>query len=253
MLQSNFKILLFSLLFSSSFMLQAQVWDNDNSGKVLLLNFGYGLQIPMADLADRFNRNWAPEVSFDYMTKKNWIFGLQTQYLFGNDVKEDVLVNLRTEQGDIIGNDRSPADIYLRERGFYLGLRVGRLFTMSENNPRSGIRINFGVGLLQHWIRIQDDPFRDVPQLSTEYKKGYDRLTNGLTLHQFIGYQLIGKGNGMNFTGGFEFFEGFTQNRRSINFDTQMQDTNKRLDILSGFKLSFTLPFYIGNGDEIYY
>lgn len=253
MLHSNFKIFVLFFLLSSSFSLHAQLWDNDNSGKVLLLNFGYGFHAPIGDMANRFNLNWAPELSMDYMTENNWVLGFQFQYLFGNGVKEDVLAHLRTEQGDIIGNDRSPADISLRERGLYTGLRIGRLFTMSEDNHRSGIRINLGAGFLQHWIRIQDDPFRDVPQLSTEHKKGYDRLTNGFTLHQFIGYQLIGKSNGMNFTGGFEFFEGFTKNRRSFDFDTQMQDTKNRIDILSGFKLSFTLPFYIGNGDEIYY
>lgn len=233
--------------------LHSQSWDKDNSGKVILLNFGYGPQIPMADLAGRFDMNWSAEISIDFMTDNNWTYGLQAQYLFGNTVKEDVLAGLRTAEGDIIGNDRTPADIQLRERGGYVGLRLGRLFSMSEHNKRSGIRINLGAGILQHWIRIQEDPFRVVPQLDESYRKGYDRLTNGLALHQFIGYQIIGKENGMNFTGGFEFFEGFTQNRRNFNFDTQQQNTSKRFDVLSGFRLSFTLPFYIGNAEEIYY
>lgn len=242
---------LFSLSFSSE--LAAQSWQRDNTGKAILVNFGYGPLIPMADLDDRFGLSWSPELSLDYITENNWTFGVQAQMMFGNDVKEDVLAALRTEEGHIIGNDRSPADIQLRQRGTYMGLRVGKLITLSENNTRSGIRINVGAGLLQHKIRIQDDPFRSVHHLDDTYKKGYDRLTNGLALYQFIGYQVIGISNAINLTAGFEFYEGFTQNRRDFNFDTQIKDDRSRVDILSGFRVSFILPFYIGNGDDIYY
>lgn len=242
-----------SLLLLMSNGLQGQSWGRSNSGKAILLNFGYAPQIPLGDLDDRFGLNFAAEVSADYITENNWLIGVQGLFLFGNNVEEDVLAGLRTEAGDIIGNDRSPADIQLRQRGAYYGLRVGRLIGLFEDNPRSGIRINLGVGLLQHRIRIQDDPFRTVPQLEGEYFKGYDRLTNGLALHQFIGYQVIGKNNGINLTAGFEFFEGFTQNRRSFNFDTREANTDSRLDILAGFRVGFTLPFYLGNAEDVYY
>lgn len=233
--------------------LGAQTLGSGNSGKVLLLNFGYGPQMPIGELADRFGSNFAAEVSAEYMTANNWAFGIQGQFLFGSTVNEDVLAGLRTEAGDIIGNDREPADIQLRQRGSYYGLRVGKLIGLAANNDRSGIRINLGAGILQHRIRIQDDPFRGVPQIEGEYEKGYDRLTNGLALHQFIGYQTIGKTNGVNITVGFEFFEGFTQNRRDFNFDTRTADTDQRLDLLAGFRVSFSLPFYQGNSEDIYY
>lgn len=233
--------------------LSAQFLGSGNSGKVILLNFGYGPQIPIGELADRFGNNFAAEVSADFMTANNWTFGVQGQFLFGSEVKEDVLASLRTETGDIIGNDREPADIQLRQRGSYYGVRAGKLIGLSKNNDRTGIRINLGAGLLQHRIRIQDDPFRTVPQLTGEYAKGYDRLTNGLALHQFIGYQTIGKTNGVNLTIGFEFFEGFTQNRRSFDFDRQAADTEQRLDLLAGLRFSFSLPFYQGNAEEIFY
>lgn len=233
--------------------LSAQFLGSSNTGKVFLLNFGYGPQIPIGELADRFGSNFAAEVSADFMTANNWTFGLQGQFLFGSEVKEDVLFSLRTETGDIIGNDREPADIQLRQRGSYYGVRAGRLIGLSPNNDRTGIRINLGAGILQHRIRIQDDPFRTVPQLTGEYAKGYDRLTNGLALHQFVGYQTIGKTNGVNLTIGFEFFQGFTQNRRSFNFDTREADTDQRLDLLAGLRFSFSLPFYRGNAEDIYY
>ncbi|WP_020539121.1 hypothetical protein [Lewinella cohaerens] len=233
--------------------LQGQGWGKTNSGKALLLNFGYAPEVPLGDLDERFGLGFAPEISLDFITESNWIIGIQGMYLFGSNVEEDVLAGLRTESGVIIGNDRSPADIQLRQRGSYFGLRAGRLISLFEDNPRSGIRLNLGAGLLQHRIRIQEDPFRAVPQLEGEYLKGYDRLTNGLTLHQFVGYQVIGKNTGINITAGFEFYEGFTQSRRSFDFSSRVADTEKRLDILAGFRFSFTLPFYLGNAEEVYY
>lgn len=249
----RFYILLLGLLLFRSSDLVAQNWEGSNSGKVILLNLGYGPQVPLGDLDQRFGLSFAPEISVDYLTPKNWVWGLQGQYFFGSEVKEDVLAGLRTEAGDIIGNDRAPADIQLRERGFYFGLRVGKLISLSEKNERSGLRINLGVGLMQHQIRFQDDPFRSVAQLEGDYEKGYDRLTNGLTLHQFIGYQVVSKSNGIHLTGGFDFFEGFTKNRRDFNFDTQSVDTQNRLDILTGFRISVSLPFFLGNAEDVYY
>lgn len=236
-----------------STVLSAQSWDGYNAGKAILFNFSYGPQLPLEDLKVRFGHNFSPELSVDYMTPNNWTMGVQGQFLFGSQVKEDVLQALRTESGEIIGNDRAPADIQLRQRGAYYGLRVGRLFGVNPKNERSGIRVNVGAGLLQHRIRIQRDPTRGVPQLTGDYAKGYDRLSNGLAFYQFLGYQHIGNNNSMHLTAGFELIEGLTQSRRSINFDTQTQDTAQRLDVLAGFRVTFTMPLYLGNADEVFY
>jgi hypothetical protein len=49
---------------------------------------------------------------------------------------------------------------------------------------------------------------------------------------------------------GFEFTEGFTQNQRSYNFDSRMQDTEKRLDLLYSLKLALTVPIYLKKANE---
>ena len=235
------------------FSLSAQSWERSNAGRAVLLTFSYAPQLSVGELSDRFGLNFSAGVAADYITDNNWLLGLHGQLLFGNNVKEDVLAGLRTEAGAIIGNDRSPADIQLRQRGAYYGLRVGRLIGLAETNPRSGLRLDVGLGLLQHRIRFQEDPFRTVFPLTGEYYKGYDRLTNGLALYQFVGYQVIGKSNGVNLIAGFEFIEGFTQNRRSFNFDTRAADTESRLDIITGLRVGFTLPIYLGNAEDAYY
>lgn len=249
----GWSLFLVGLFLLTSVGLSAQSWGRSNAGKAILFNFSYAPQLPLGELSERFGVSFSAGLSADYLTENNWLFGAQGQFIFGNRVQEDVLAGLRTEAGDIIGNDRSPADIQLRQRGNYYGLRVGRLIGLFKENPRSGLRIDLGAGLLQHRIRFQKDPFRSVPQLEGEYSKGYDRLTNGLALYQFIGYQVIGKRNSVNLIAGFEFIEGFTKNRRAFNFDTRTVDTDQRLDILAGFRIGFSLPMYLGNAEDVFY
>ena len=232
----------------------AQDQERTNQGRILLLNFTYGGHLPGGDLADRFGGNFSAGGSFDYLTSKNLILGLQADFMFGTEVKTDVLAPLRNDDGLIFDDNGSPADIRLRQRGIHLGLHVGKIFPVSKSNRRSGIRATIGGGFLQHKIRLQDDPQATVALVSGDYKKGYDRLSNGLALTQFLGYQGLSKNRRINFMAGFEFTQAFTQSRRSFNYDTRSVEKDKRLDLLFGFRIGWTLPLYIGeNPDEIYY
>jgi hypothetical protein len=244
------------LLFALS--LSAQEYEEFalNRGNVLMLHITYGFHNPGADLEERFGGHFSVGGGLDWMTERgNWIFGTVFNYHFGNEVKENPLSGLFNDEGFLIGNDRQYADIQLRMRGFYAGAHVGKLISLGFKNPRSGIRVTAGAGLLQHKIRIQKDPVRRVPQVSGAYEEGYDRLTNGLAFTEFIGYQLMSSNRRINFIAGFEFTQGLTMNRRELNFDTQMKDTQERLDLNFGFRIGWTLPFYMGKtaSEEIYY
>ena len=48
----------------------------------------------------------------------------------------------------------------------------------------------------------------------------------------------------INFYFGFEFIQGFTQNRRDFNFDTMEKDDKKRNDFLNSFKVGWIFPLY---------
>ncbi len=226
-----------------------------NVGNALMLQLGYGAHLPGGDLATRFGNSFSPEIGLAYLLENgNWIVGLNWQYYFGSTVKEDVLQGLRTAEGIIIGNDRAPAEIGLRQRGFYLGGQLGKVITLSPVNPRSGLRLQFGAGLLQHKIRVQKDPLRAVPQTAGDYAKGYDRLSNGLALQQFIGYHIMSNDGRINFYGGFEFSQAFTRNRRDFDFATLQVDRSERFDALWGLRVGWILPFYLGkSASEIFY
>ena len=225
-----------------------------NDGNALLVNFNYGNHFAQKDIQTRFGDNLAASLSIEYMLdKSNLFFGVNHSFLFGNNVKEDVIGSLRDNNRIIFNNSFSAANIELRQRGFAAYAYVGKLFGLSKSNSRSGIRIQLGAGLLQHKIRIQDDPNAFVTQLSGDTKKAYDRLTNGLALQQFIGYQHLAKNRLANFYIGLEIIEGFTQNRRNVNIGG-LNEPENRTDILVGFKLGWTLPFYLGKAaDTIYY
>ena len=166
-------------------------------------------------------------------------------FMFGNTVKQDVLSNLRTPQGFIIGNDRAPAQVFLRERGYFIGPYVGKIFRLNERRYQTGIKLSIGGGLFQHKIRIQDDT-RSVTQLTGEYEKGYDRLSNGPALYTFLGYQHIAIDNRLNFLVGVDYLFARTQNKRDWNFDEGRKETETRTDHLFGIRVGFILPLTSG-------
>ena len=225
--------------------------ESKNPFRAFLLNVNYGFHTPGGDLKDRFGVHSTFGGGVEYI-HKGYFVGFEGDFLFGGNVKTDVLASLRTPEGFIIGDDLEPATVRLSERGFYLGSNIGRVFPILPNNPRSGIRLSLGAGFLNHKIQIDDDAGNAV-QISGEYKKGYDRLTNGFALRQFIGFHHFSRNKLINFYAGFEVTEGFTKNKRVFNFDTMESETESRTDMYFGIKIGWSLPIFIGDSDEYYY
>lgn len=225
-----------------------------NAGSAFLIDMGYARQFTGGDLNDRYGNDWSIEMGVDYMPEKStWSYGIFGQYFFGSTIKEDVLANLRTANGFVIGNQRDPTDVQLRMRGYFGGLRVGKIISLGGENPRSGLKLAFGAGWIRHWIRIQKDPTQTINQLIGDYKTGYDRRTGGPALYQFIGYQNLSLNGQVNFHFGVEFFEGFTQERRDFNFTNESTFEENRLDLIAGFRVGLVIPIYTGDGKEIFY
>ncbi len=241
-----------SFVVFTSFNLSAQVSIKDSSIYTPFVGFSYGYQIADGDMAIRFGNNSSLQLNVDFKTKKYWTFGVNGSFIFGNNVKETGLFDsISDPDGSIVGQNGEFADIRLYERGFTISVTGGRMFSFKKPNPNSGVVINIGLGFIQHRIRIETIG-NTVPQLSTEYKKGYDRLTNGLLLSENIGYLYLSNNRLLNFYFGFECMQGFTQNRRSYDYDLMKQDIQKRLDILYGGKVAWILPLYKKAPKEFY-
>jgi len=231
----------------------AQSSVRDSAINAVLVGVGAGYYIPAGDMADRFGSNLNIHLSCGLKRTNNWIYSLEGDYIFGNDIKEENLFkNIMTSDGFIIGNDGKFATVRTFERGFTVSFNVAKLIATGKPNKNTGFLFRFGTGFLQHKIRIETIG-NTVPSLNKEYRKGYDRLTNGLALHQFIGYQYMSNKRTINFFVGLDFYEAFTQNRRDFNYDEMRKDNTKRADILLGIKTGWILPIYKQAPNSFYY
>jgi hypothetical protein len=240
-----------SLLFF--FQTFCQKYNRDTLTNIFAISADYGYFFPGGDLKDRFGNNSTIGPALFYKTSKNWIYGLDWNYIFGDKINEDsIFKNISTSQGFIIDGNGYPAAVNLYERGFLTSVKFGRLFPLGKTNPNSGIVLIGSLGLLQHKIRIYNIDGA-AHQISEEYKKGYDRLSNGLSISEYISYMFFGKKNLLNLYAGFEFTQAFTQNRRSFNFDTHSKDVSKRLDLLFGAKIGWMIPIYSRKPQNYYF
>lgn len=246
-----FALILFSCFFSLFSFSQVNVEDSVISTPLIIANYAY--QVPGGHLADRFGNSSSIGISFLQKTKNNWLLGFDFNFIFGGNVKEDSLFrNISTRNGFLIDQHGALAEIRFFERGHLSTVKFGRLFPALGANPNCGFFILASAGLLQHKIRIEN-PGNNTPQILGDYKKGYDRLTNGFAISEFVGYMYLSNNRLLNFYGGFEFVQAWTQNRRDFNFDTMEKDNTKRTDLLSGFKVGWILPLYKKMPNKFYY
>ncbi|MEL6667447.1 MAG: hypothetical protein AAFP08_00660 [Bacteroidota bacterium] len=244
---------LLCLSFGLTLVGQSFVEGAKNKDQAILFAVSYGPEVPLADLADRFGANWSVGAELGFTPKKSkWMGSFQGKFFFGNDAKEDVLAGLRVSGGFIIGNERLPADIKLRMRGLYFGARVGRLFSLGKN-PRAGIQLGFGAGVFSHRIRIQFDPSQTVNQLVGDYRSGYDRLVAGPAVTNFIGWYQLSNDGRANFFAGIESTAAFTTNQRDFDFATAGTFEESRFDVSIGFRAGLIIPFYLGEGEDVFY
>jgi hypothetical protein len=208
-----------------------------------MIGASFQFQLPGGDMADRFGYNFNVGGFFQWKLKNNWVFGIDGEFIFSDQVEEDPIPYLKTSQGTVITSGGISAALSTYERGFLFSAKAGKIFNWIGQNPNSGVMATFGAGILQHKIRIEEKE-NSVPALLGDYKKGYDRLTNGLAFTEFIGYIHCGNNRLINFFAGIEVTEAFTKSRRDWDFATMMKDDKSRMDILFGVKVGWFFPIY---------
>ena len=246
------RILLICLIFCFGDNLTGQ--EESRTKNFAGLGISYGIDFPSGDMADRFGTSFHAGLSIDFFRSK-WKgnFGIEGYIHFGDNVKEDIFSPLRTESGRILGNDGQLAEVFARQRGISLGLYTNKVLVPLKNNPMAGLSGFFGLGIMQHKIRIQDDR-GNAGQFSGDYVKGYDRYSIGPYLKQGIEYLHIGKNKSLNYSVSLFITEGFTKGKREVNFDNQLSDQESRFDLLIGLNVKWYLPIIDQREPkEIYY
>lgn len=249
------------MLLSSSSFAQADLFGASESKSArsgFILNGNVGLDFPGADMAKRFKQSFRLGPALMYKTKSNWLFGAKFDFIVGKNVTEDSLMyNIRDKYEtysqnlfEFINNDGQRIGVPVYERGYAVGMCAGKIFSRSEDHPDNGPTILTTVGFMQHRINIFDRD-KSVMALRGDYLKGYDRLTNGLFVEQYIGYSYFSSNKLVNFTIGVDFLAGFTQGRREYLYDVMRPDNAQRLDLLYGLRAGWFIPMFRKSSEEM--
>jgi len=226
--------------------------SDSNAIAVPLIGVHFGGALPFADMGKRYGANLNAGFNFMYKTRKNILFGIDANYGFGRNIKDDVLKNLKTADGYVIDNSGYPADIRMSERVITITLHVGKLLPLGSPNPNSGLLLDAGLGYMQHKVHFVDIN-QQIASIKGDLRNGLDRLTNGICASQFIGYMYLSDNRYFNFYTGVEAFEGITKSVRKFNYDTGLPDTKSRLDILLGLRIGWILPLYSRTPKNYFY
>ncbi len=215
----------------------------------------YGGAFSGGDLAARYGYFNRVGFTAGYKFKSSWSTGVESDFWFSDNVRLTGLFDHLVDNAGNITNDLGlPASVLVYPRGVHLNAYVGRLLPLNQNNRNSGILLQLSGGYMLHHLRIETND-NVVPQLELDYKKGYDRLTTGVNVQQFVGYCFLNNHGSTSFYAGLYFQQGFTYNRRTINFDEPSVpvSTARRLDLQTGFRLGWYIPFYSAEPREYYY
>jgi len=218
-----------------------------------VLSFNYSLNNPTKEWTSRFGVFNTIGGEIGYKTKKNWLFLVDGNFIFGNKYNEpSILDNLKDSYGNITDDQGNIATVPIFTRGFTFSYLTGKLISFKRAN--NGLLIKGGIGFLSYKYRIETNSI-NVPQLEGDYRMGYDRLTQGLLLSEFIGYQYVSEKNLYNFYFGLFLQQGFTRNMRTIFYDQPSTTVSSKLrnDNAYGIKIGWNIPFFNDKPKEYYY
>jgi len=254
------RFFIFLLLFTATLSAFAQNTDLLFGPKVKsvprkgwILTANADFDIPAGDMAKRFGLSYRIGPGILYKTTSNWIFGPKCDFILGGNVKQDSLMaNImdKYKGNEFINNSGIREGVPTYERGYMLGWQVGKIITLSKTNADNGILLMTSGGFMQHKIDIYVKD-KDIPQLSGDYLKGYDRLTNGLFAEEYVAYNYMARDGLLNFHIGLDGTFGFTQGRRTWLYDVNRSGLDKRIDILFGIRGGWYLPIFKRKSEDM--
>lgn len=243
-------ILILLILCSGVWAQKATPVHTYESQPILGIRIAYTYQQPGGDLANRFGDMHQVGTAITLKSKRNWVAEAELGYQFGDQIREQNLFLFLTNSSGYIANTGGfPANYYLSERGLNMTIRGGKVFQLFESYPNTGIIATIGAGYYLHKLYINNKT-NDIPTLTSDLQRGYDRLTGGFGMSGFLGWVFHSRNRFINFYAGVEYVQAYTYSLRKYNYDTRSSDTRQRLDAMTGFKFGWIIPIYLNSSEE---
>jgi len=225
----------------------------DTSLLLNMFSFHVSGHVPGGDIADRYGMNIGAGGSYMLKFKSNWMLSADFSFFSGNNFKEEhIFDNVTDKDGIFINIYGEIGEATFYERGFFAVMGGGKILPIIGPNQNRGLILRATAGVLQYKTLIHQDG-EDIPILNGDNTKGYDYLTNGFGVSQFIGYFHLDGDEPVNFYVGLEFHQAWTKNRRDWNFDTMGPDNRLRNDFLFGVRFGWIFPVTRHTTNTYYY
>ena len=219
----------------------------DSAGLFVILTPNFTYNIVLADLRKEYGNHLAIGTDVGVKLKNNWSIDFGFKYLFGGGIDTSVInttfLRLLCDGHFINNKGVATKEVEFEFRGISVHLQGGKIIPVTKRFRNSGIWIKCGIGVTQHFINIKN-PGNKVENLRPDYRKGYDRLTLGFSVYQFVGYAHMTKRNLFCVYGGVDFFENFAHRQRDFDFSLMRKDDSKLFEAMIGFKIGWIIPLY---------
>lgn len=218
-----------------------------------MVGMHYTSIFPYGDLAKRYGYLNQIGLTAGYKNKKNWVYGLEGNFYFGNQITNDSIFNfLRDNVGNFSEAEGELGYIQVLSRGFNIHAHMGKIIPIFGSNPNSGLYVSFGAGYSLLRYRIQT-PYDFIPLVEVENKKLYDRQTIGFSMNQFVGYSLINASQPIHFYAGFYANQSIATYTRSWFYDQGPSPQGLLFDIQFGIRAGWYIPIYKRQAKSVYF
>jgi hypothetical protein len=213
----------------------------------------YDAQLPFGHVGQRFGFDNLVGMELLYKTTKNWLVGANGGFIYGSDVKQDyVFSNIATSTGQFVTQYNDLTSIRPQEQGFNLQFTFGKIIPFATRYPDAGLMWMTGVGIVQDKIAVSVKA-AELPQLSPQYRKGYDRMCNGPVISQFIGGNFMARGKYLTGYAGLQFDLSYTVNERPYDFYTMGKLNDQGVDLFLGFKVGFSISKWLESSEKEFF
>ncbi len=259
-MRNIFFLLLLNVVWSSH--VWGQVVEKESKNKkgkkfdassAVLIAPNYTAQFPYGNMKDRFGFNSLFGMQISYKTDRNWLIGGEAAFLYGSNVKESyVPTKIATTTNQYISQNNDLIRINPQEQGFNVKLIAGKIIPFHKKFPDAGLLTMTSFGFLYHKIALNVRE-ASLPQLSKVYRQGYDRMSYGPVISQFIGGVFMMRKKYASGYIGATFDIAFTQGHRAYDFYSMAPLHDKRIDMFVGLKVGWIIPVFLQTTEKEFY